>query len=132
MCQQLHAVSSLFEVCAACCPAQVRVPRKYAIRMPKPVTDADYFCNDAYASDLWSNGGVQGYDMVLYVTANQTKDCRAGALAYTLPCITDMVTGRPIASAMNICPLSQKSSPRRLLNTLVHETVHGLVSALAG
>lgn len=105
---------------------QVRVPRKYAIRMPKPVTDADYFCNDAYASDLWSNGGVQGYDMVLYVTANQTKDCRAGALAYTLPCITDMVTGRPIAAAMNICPLSQKSSPRRLLNTLVHETVHGL------
>lgn len=96
--------------------------------MPKPMSKEDQFCNDAYASDLWEGVGVKGYDAVLYVTANHTKDCRAGALAYTLPCMTDMVTGRPIAAGTNICPLSQKNSPRRLLNTLVHEAVHALVS----
>lgn len=95
--------------------------------MPKPLTTADAFCNDAYASELWERGGVQGYDMVLFVTANKTRDCKAGALAYTLPCMTDLVTGRPIAAGMNICPLSERSAPRRLLNTLVHEVVHALV-----
>jgi len=107
---------------------QVLVPRKYAIRMPKPDSEEDSFCNDAWASALWEKGGIKGYDLVMYVTANQTKDCRQGALAYTLPCMTDMMTGRPIAAGMNICPLSRRSSPRRLLNTLVHEMVHALVS----
>eukprot|EP00775_Hariotina_reticulata_P005454 gene5454-5688_t len=105
---------------------EVLVPRKYAIRMPKPDAEADSYCNDAWASALWEKGGVKGYDLVMYITANQTKDCRQGALAYTLPCMTDMVTGRPIAAGMNICPLSRRSSPRRLLNTLVHEMVHAL------
>ncbi|KAF8061962.1 leishmanolysin-like peptidase [Scenedesmus sp. PABB004] len=106
---------------------QVRVPRRFAIRMPRPPAGSpDAFCNDAYAAALWEGGGVRGADMVLFVTANQTKDCKAGALAYTLPCMTDMVTGRPIAAGMNICPLSQRSSPRRLLNTIVHESVHAL------
>lgn len=116
---------------------QVRMPRKYAIRMPNPgpgagaasavaAGDDEGFCNEAWAQELWDNGGVQGADLVLYLTANNTKDCRAGALAYTLPCMTDLVTGRPIAAGINICPLSQRSSPRRLLNTLVHEMVHSL------
>lgn len=105
------------------------MPRKYAIRMPRPGNDPkEGLCNDAYASALWEDGGVKGYDMVLFVTANATKDCKQGALAYTLPCLTDMVTGRPTAAGMNICPLSLRSSPQRLLNTLVHETVHALVS----
>lgn len=104
------------------------MPRKYSIRLFKPKRKDDSFCNDAYASELWTNGGVQDADLVLYVTANATKACHKGALAYTLPCLTDLVTGRPIAAGMNICPLSQKSSPRRLLNTIVHETVHALVS----
>jgi len=108
---------------------QVRLPRKYAIRLPKPGADSkEGLCNDAYASILWENGGVKGYDLVMFVTANSTKDCKQGALAYTLPCLTDMVTGRPTAAGMNVCPLSQRSSPHRLLNTLVHEMVHGLVS----
>jgi hypothetical protein len=111
---------------------QVRLPRKYAIRMPKPSSDKEGFCNDAYASALWEDGGVRGYDLVLFVTANHTKDCKQGALAYTLPCLTDMVTGRPTAAGMNICPLSQRSSPHRLLNTLVHELVHALVSEQQG
>lgn len=106
---------------------QVRVPRKFSIRMAKPVGKADAFCNDAYASELWTDGGIRDHDLVLYVTANQTKDCREAALAYTLPCLTDMVTGRPIAAGMNVCPLSLRSSPRKLLNTLVHECVHALV-----
>jgi hypothetical protein len=38
-----------------------------------------------------------------------------------------MVTGRPTAAGMNICPLSLKSSPARFLNTIVHELVHALV-----
>lgn len=106
---------------------QVRLPRKYAIRLPKPGADSkEGLCNDAYASILWENGGVKGYDLVMFVTANSTKDCKQGALAYTLPCLTDMVTGRPTAAGMNVCPLSQRSSPHRLLNTLVHEMVHGL------
>jgi hypothetical protein len=106
----------------------VRLPRKYAIRISKPSTPQGALCNDAYASALWEDGGVKGYDMVLFVTANATKDCKQGALAYTLPCLTDMVTGRPTAAGMNICPLSVRSSPHMLLNTLVHETVHALVS----
>lgn len=110
---------------------QVRVPRRYSIRLPKPVTKDDEFCNDAYASQLWTRSGIQNHDLVLYVTANHTKDCRDGALAYTLPCMTDMVTGRPVAAGMNVCPLSLRSSPRRLLNTLVHECVHALVSTSA-
>lgn len=112
-----------------CAHLQVRLPRKYAIRLPKPGADSkEGFCNDAYASILWENGGVKGYDLVMFVTANQTRDCKQGALAYTLPCLTDMVTGRPTAAGMNVCPLSQRSSPHRLLNTLVHEMVHALVS----
>lgn len=87
-------------------------------------------CNDAYAAQLWEDGGIKGYDLVLFLTANATKDCKEGALAYTLPCLTDMVTGRPTAAGMNICPLSQRSSPHRLLNTLVHELVHALVSLI--
>ncbi|KAF6258812.1 hypothetical protein COO60DRAFT_1516905 [Scenedesmus sp. NREL 46B-D3] len=82
-------------------PGAVRIIQKFVQRRPRP-------------------------RLVLYVTANNTKECKAGALAYTLPCATDMVTGRPTAAAMNVCPLSQRSSPRRLLNTLVHEAVHGL------
>lgn len=106
---------------------QVRLPRRYAIRQPRPADPArDGFCNDAWAGVLWENGGVRDADLVLFLTANKTKDCKAGALAYTLPCLTDMLTGRPVAAGMNICPLSQKSSPKRLLNTIVHEMVHAL------
>jgi hypothetical protein len=96
--------------------------------MPRPEKGSDEgFCNDAYAAPLWQDGGVRGHDLVLFLTANQTKDCKQGALAYTLPCLTDMVTGRPTAAGMNVCPLSQRSSANRLLNTLVHEMVHALV-----
>lgn len=104
------------------------MPRKYSIRMPKPESEDEMYCNDAYAKVLWDKGGIKGYDLVLFLTANRTKDCRAGALAYTLPCLTDLVTGRPIAAGINVCPLSSRSAPRRLLNTLVHEMVHALVS----
>lgn len=112
---------------------QVRLPRKYSIRMPKPSPGSkEGMCNDAYAAPLWEDGGIRGHDLVLFVTANATKDCKQGALAYTLPCLTDMVTGRPTAAGLNICPLSQRSSPPRLLNTLVHELVHALVSTRLG
>lgn len=114
-----------------CMLLQVLMPRKYAIRMPRPEGDSkEGLCNDAYAAPLWEKGGVRNYDLVLFLTANATKDCKAGALAYTLPCLTDMVTGRPTAAGMNICPLSLKSPPSRLLNTLVHELVHALVSTV--
>jgi hypothetical protein len=109
----------------------VRLPRKYAIRMPRPASAKEGLCNDAYAAPLWEDGGVRGYDLVLFLTANQTKDCKQGALAYTVPCLTDAVTGRPTAAGMNVCPLSLRSSPLMLLNTLVHETVHALVSKQA-
>lgn len=98
--------------------------------MSRPVDPKEGMCNDAYAAQLWEDGGIKGYDLVLFLTANATKDCKEGALAYTLPCLTDMVTGRPTAAGMNICPLSQRSSPHRLLNTLVHELVHALVSLI--
>lgn len=122
-----------FALLLSCCACdQVRLPRKYTIRMPRPEKDSkEGYCNDAYAAPLWEDGGVRGYDMVLFLTANHTKDCKQGALAYTLPCLTDMVTGRPTAAGMNVCPLSQRSSASRLLNTLVHEMVHGLVSGAA-
>jgi hypothetical protein len=97
--------------------------------MPRPANASrDGLCNDAYAAVLWEDGGVKGHDLVLFLTANSTKDCKQGALAYTLPCLTDMVTGRPLAAGMNVCPLSQRSAPHRLLHTLVHEMVHALVS----
>jgi hypothetical protein len=68
------------------------------------------------------------------VTAKKTGSCGDNTIAYTIICHMEPFTFRPNVASINLCPrfwtLGEPLGSKQV-SALVHEMIHGLVSAAA-
>lgn len=81
-----------------------------------------------------SGDGFSGTDHVYYITAKKTGSCGDNTIAYTIICHMEPFTFRPNVASINLCPrfwtLGEPLGSKQV-SALVHEMIHGLVSAAA-
>lgn len=83
-------------------------------------------------SPLPPGAGFSGTDHVYYITAKKTASCGDNTIAYTIICHMEAFTFRPNVASINLCPrfwtLGEPLGSKQI-SALVHEMIHGLVSA---
>jgi hypothetical protein len=92
---------------------------------------------------VWpGSGGLRDTDLLLYVSS-EAGSCMPGMIAMATACDVDPVSGRPILGSLNVCggalaglaglaagSEAEAAAVGRLVEVLVHEVVHVLVSRL--
>jgi hypothetical protein len=86
------------------------------------------------------SGGLRDTDLLLYVSS-EAASCMPGMIAMATACDVDPASGRPILGSLNVCggalaglaglaagSEGEAAAVGRLVEVLVHEVVHVLVS----
>ncbi|XP_038046399.1 leishmanolysin-like peptidase [Patiria miniata] len=119
------------EYCSGSCNS---ITRCGPVTIPDKHLHACYTCDETQSNCHKSGGetgpGVADTDFILYVTAENTSDCRiADTTAHASFCQLEASQDRPIAGYINLCPQALTSDPVQhtmQLTTVQHEIIHSL------